>query len=199
MISNQYNIILHKEDTLTAISQDLFELPIFHSLLCLICGEVCYVPVIAVCKHSFCKSCLLKYLGDDSLKLCPLRDSHLDKNLPLNCKMMAVIHKNHVKCSKYGKGCKWKGKVNELKNHVEWECLETRIKCNVKECDQYIQRKNYKFHTLNCELRNIMMKVKKNLCSKNIELQEAHFTQKLVFNKTPSMTKINRRYLKADN
>lgn len=132
-------------------------------LKCPVCCEIFNDPVVTPCGHSFCKNCLdtwiegsqncpyckqslfrreVQYVGNRSLR-------NFLSNIKARCQ-------NRVYQNDSEQQCGWVGKLIELKNHLEKECL-----CQIQECPNF-----------GCNFKGIEKDVKIHLPKCNFQLCE---------------------------
>ena len=129
--------------------------------ICHLCTGVLVEPVMDTKGHIFCKKCLLTYEKKHTSKnkklLCPI-SNHILKMSDLKpyelisvylCKMICV-------CPNKKKGCKWEGKYNLRKEHIEKECkfIDEEI-CPNEGCGLIFKIDNINTHLLDCNYRKI--------------------------------------------
>ena len=129
--------------------------------ICHLCTGVLVEPVMDTKGHIFCKKCLLTYEKKHTSKnkklLCPI-SNHILKMSDLKpyelisvylCKMICV-------CPNKKKGCKWEGKYNLRKEHIEKECkfIDEEI-CPNEGCGMIFKIDNINTHLLDCNYRKI--------------------------------------------
>ena len=130
--------------------------------ICHLCTGVLVEPVMDVKGHIFCKKCLLTYEKKHTSKnkklFCPI-SNHVLKMSDLKsyelisdylCKMTSI-------CPNRKKGCKWEGKYNLRKEHIEKECkfIDQEI-CPNEGCELILKTENINSHLLQCDYRKII-------------------------------------------
>jgi hypothetical protein len=121
--------------------------------LCNLCQGVLFEPVVDEHGHNFCKRCMDKYNSKNAEKKCPITKLEIHSIIPIKL-IENVINSFNLKCRN---GCGWKGKVSEIKNHLELDCLKAPAECENKSlgCKELIMRPNISEHQNVCNYRQI--------------------------------------------
>ncbi|CAK64576.1 unnamed protein product (macronuclear) [Paramecium tetraurelia] len=88
-------------------------------LLCSICREVFYNPIRATCGHTFCGTCLVRWI--QMKKSCPLCRHKLERNYQFDKDILAtkIVGDIEVKCLR----CQsWEGTLAQFKQHKKSQC-----------------------------------------------------------------------------
>ncbi|CAD8204177.1 unnamed protein product [Paramecium pentaurelia] len=88
-------------------------------LLCAICREVFYNPIRATCGHTFCGTCLVRWI--QMKKSCPLCRHRLERNYQFDKDILAtkIVGDIEVKCLR----CQlWEGTLAQFKQHKKSQC-----------------------------------------------------------------------------
>ncbi|CAD8210672.1 unnamed protein product [Paramecium pentaurelia] len=88
-------------------------------LLCTICREVFYNPIRATCGHTFCGTCLVRWI--QMKKSCPLCRHRLERNYQFDKDILAtkIVGDIEVKCLR----CQsWEGTLAQFKQHKKSQC-----------------------------------------------------------------------------
>ncbi|CAK78350.1 unnamed protein product (macronuclear) [Paramecium tetraurelia] len=88
-------------------------------LLCSICREVFYNPIRATCGHTFCGTCLVRWIQQK--KSCPLCRHHLERNYKFDKDILAtkIVGDVKVKCLRCQQ---WNGTLAAFKQHKKTQC-----------------------------------------------------------------------------
>ena len=112
-------------------------------LVCKICHCPSREPYLSVCcGHTFCKSCL-----EDAKRVlvvtnaCPMCRNEDFTTFP-NKQNERAVKNLHVFCTNKGRGCDWKGEVNDITDHLSHNdgCLFERVNCSNK-CGVSLERR----------------------------------------------------------
>ena len=132
---------------------------------CFICYKVFRDPhLMLCCGEKFCASCLEMWFKMNALKTCPHCRAEKVQNMmqhTLEKGMTREIESFEIYCSNREPGCKWKGELRGLTDHLESHtgCGYCEVQClNKCESDEgtitLILRKNLQEHlNEDCELR----------------------------------------------
>ena len=137
--------------------QELSSFNISSSFLCPLSNGILNNPVSDSCGHMFCESCIKRWLKDGN-DVCPISQKPLIINqLKLNYVVKNCIDDMWVNCSNKDKGCKWKGKLPELFNHIKMlRCQCLKYKCIHEKCNEKIFLQQYYDHiTYKCPQRSV--------------------------------------------
>ncbi|CAD8126181.1 unnamed protein product [Paramecium sonneborni] len=88
-------------------------------LFCSICREVFYHPIRATCGHTFCGTCLVRWI--QMKKSCPLCRHRLERNYQFDKDILAtnLVDDIEVKCLR----CQlWEGTMAQFKQHKKSQC-----------------------------------------------------------------------------
>ncbi|CAD8114310.1 unnamed protein product [Paramecium primaurelia] len=88
-------------------------------LLCSICREVFYNPIRATCGHTFCGTCLVRWIQQK--KSCPLCRHQLERNYKFDKDILAtkIVGDIQVKCLRCQQ---WNGTLAVFKQHKKTQC-----------------------------------------------------------------------------
>ncbi|CAD8161532.1 unnamed protein product [Paramecium octaurelia] len=88
-------------------------------LLCSICREVFYNPIRATCGHTFCGTCLVRWIQQK--KSCPLCRHQLERNYKFDKDILAtkIVGDVQVKCLRC---LLWNGTLAAFKQHKKTQC-----------------------------------------------------------------------------
>ena len=146
---------------------------------------MCHLPsreayLTECCGHVFCKSCLNK----EETTACPMCS---DKNFKTfhNKQINRQVRGLLVYCVNKGKGCKWKGEVNDVRNHLETSdgCQFEEVKC-LNECEEMVQRRFLMRHLESeCQHRDVECQY----CLGKIKLSSANGTDCTHFEECPKL------------
>lgn len=119
------------------------------SLLCSICKDLFYFPVISTtCYHSFCSSCIKESLSFDSQ--CPLcRNILCLKDFHSNLALVGLISELLVFCPYSSAGCNAQMFLDTVESHLKSDCNHVPKKCIYSKygCDDYITQSNDHLNT----------------------------------------------------
>lgn len=119
------------------------------NLLC----RICHLPVrravqVSVCGHRFCDSCLNGAFSNtrQAARLrCPVDSSTIDlSQIYADDVTNQMIFALNVFCDHYQLGCKWKGQLKKLEDHMA-SCKYALVDC-IAGCGQKIQRRKISDH-----------------------------------------------------
>ena len=119
---------------------------------CMICHKVQREATITscCCKH-YCKTCIEEWFRKQGVS-CPHCRSRSFNHF-VNRQQVQDINELRVYCSNHKAGCKWEGKLEDLKSHVDSNCDYSTVNCPNK-CHEEMLRKDLKNHKQNdCFLR----------------------------------------------
>lgn len=134
---------LAKEEHEIDYSQDLFEDQNASMLwTCAICHNVVVKdPVLLVpCGHHFCSKHIHEYFNSQNKRICPYDRRDVEAVLDNLPQIKEMLKSFIVYCPKrvYDSAlCEWKGKLENLSNHLENECDYARLTC---KCGESIPR-----------------------------------------------------------
>ncbi|CAD8125909.1 unnamed protein product [Paramecium sonneborni] len=89
-------------------------------ILCSICREVFYNPIRATCGHTFCGTCLVRWIQQK--KSCPLCRHQLERNYKFDKDILAskIVGDIQVKCLRCQQ---WNGTLALFKQHKKTQCI----------------------------------------------------------------------------
>ena len=123
---------------------------------CPACNGIVWEPIQAKCGNLFCERCYNYYIK--SKLTCPKHPNQpliKNKNITENDSILNQIFQSiKLKCKNHNEGCQSILFYNELKNHLENECLYQEIFCP-NNCDIVIYKKDLDEHLKNCRNRKI--------------------------------------------
>ncbi|CAD8211183.1 unnamed protein product [Paramecium octaurelia] len=99
-------------------------------LLCTICREVFYNPIRATCGHTFCGTCLVRWI--QMKKSCPLCRHRLERNYQFDKDILAtkIVGDIEVKCLR----CQlWEGTLAQFKQHKKSQCTYISINTEIHQ------------------------------------------------------------------
>ena len=105
---------------------------------------------------TICKSCLdewQKKAGNTKCPVCRKEEGGFHPNYPIEREIKSL----HIYCTNKEKGCKWKGELNDINNHLgnSKGCQLEEVKCS-NECGKMIQRRYLTNHVeTECPRRKI--------------------------------------------
>ena len=105
---------------------------------------------------TICKSCLdewQKKAGNTKCPICRKEEGGFHPNYPIEREIKSL----HIYCTNKEKGCKWKGELNDINNHLgnSKGCRLEEVKCS-NECGKMIQRQYLTSHVeTECPRRKI--------------------------------------------
>eukprot|EP00118_Oscarella_pearsei_P021680 m.244940 g.244940 ORF g.244940 m.244940 type:complete len:461 (+) comp40249_c0_seq41:17-1399(+) len=121
--------------------------PLSKDLECPVCLSAMRNPILTICGHNYCKSCLLHQQSESGEISCPQCHQELDnsssKIFPEN-KLNRKILSLHVKCRLCEDGCPWRGELRQIEVHLE-ECSFVKEECP-QECGQVMVRSEKSEH-----------------------------------------------------
>jgi hypothetical protein len=116
---------------------------------CGIMGGVLREPVIDKCGHTFCRSCLIKWLTEK--ESCPLSKVKIrPEELVGNLIVRDYVDNMKATCVNFSKGCNWHGKADGLAKHLNTECELIEVDCPNLDCFARVSRRELKSHSLKC-------------------------------------------------
>lgn len=137
---------------------------------CSVCLHVLREPyIVSCCGYRFCRGCIEKVLK--TTRRCPLctkgfstlPDKHLER----------VLNDKNVYCVNKSSGCKWKGKLIGLEEHVG-KCTWQKVSCPY--CKETFTKYNYtKFHKDTCSLWEVQCTYCKNCSASQPMLESVHY------------------------
>jgi hypothetical protein len=125
---------------------------VISDLQCQICKGVMKDPVVDECLHIFGRSCFTKFVTAN--RCCPLDKnsipdiSKISECVPFN----GMISKLVVRCQNSSE-CNWTGKLSELSEHSEMNCLEKQTTCVNNLCSFSTRKRYLQKHYLECPFR----------------------------------------------
>ena len=115
------------------------------NLICKICRLPSDEPCLTeCCGHTFCQLCIDYVIMH--FQPCPVCRTEKFK-VVRNLQNERDIKEHHVLCPNTENGCKWQGKINNVKDHCE-HCDFEEVSCP-KSCEENIQRRNLDEHLKN--------------------------------------------------
>jgi TNF receptor-associated factor 4 len=147
--------------------------------ICSLCQGILYEPVLDKCQiqHFFCKICYERLVQmSQGQTICPISKNLID---PAQITWKVTFLENMLKnlkvfCKNKLKGCQWKERIDERKNHLQNECLEEEIKCINEGCNTLFLRKDLEKHLRECNFK------KTNCENCSIELVLANIPEHLL-------------------
>ena len=114
-------------------------------LICKICQYPSRNPYLSVCcGHVFCKSCLDACSTTSFNVVCPMCRSLQFQGF-VNKQIDRKVRSLHVFCVNKEKGCRWKGEINNISNHLDEKCQFQDIRCPYL-CETIMQRQQLPYH-----------------------------------------------------
>ena len=118
--------------------------PVSDNWVCKIChlpSRDAYMTGQCCRGQTICKSCLdqwQKKAGNMKCPVCRKQEGGFHPNYPIEREIKSL----HVYCTNKEKGCKWKGELNDINNHLgnSRGCRFEEVKCS-NECGKMIQRR----------------------------------------------------------
>jgi len=142
-LNQYYNKKLRLEDFAKS-SQNMIS-----DYICELCNGVYWDPYVDGCGHVFCKECFYIFIELTQKSICPITKCDIDLNLVSPIKFVAaILEKQTLKCQH--KNCNWSGKLIDLSNHLNIECLYEKVKCVYSQCTEKHERINIKSHEEIC-------------------------------------------------
>ena len=122
------------------------DIPRDADVICKICQIPSREPQISVCcGHTFCKSCLdtaNSVVGSTiACPMCRCKDFQYVHNKQVERKVKSL----HVLCTYQHIGCKWKGELSALDNHLDQLC-EFQVNDCPNRCGEKVQRRHLQSH-----------------------------------------------------
>ena len=147
---------------------DFVDTPVDH-VICVICHLPSREPYMTeCCGHVFCKSCLdrAKATKYTACSMCKDKCFNAFCNKQINREVQSL----HVYCTNKEKGCKWKGQVRDIRDHLgnSEGCQFEEVKC-LNECEEMIQR------------RFLIRHLESEYQHREVECQYCHDKMKLLF------------------
>lgn len=112
--------------------EEFFDSPLPDKYRCPICLSGLRDAVQTQCGHRFCRGCLAKWANDQGV--CPvdrvpvkMRTTHVD--LAVQREVLEL----KVQCRLQAGGCRWVGRLRDLKDHASSECKTTCAQCGKKK------------------------------------------------------------------
>lgn len=176
-------------DSVAGRPADLFTESVPEDLLCPICMGVFNNAVVMPCQHSFCAGCIRMHLKKNELRpsLCccpvcrePLSSQECGRNVKFAAAMISrlVTYCDHylVDCLMLVDGdhvssstCSWTGRMDELQNHLEKQCMAHPLPCPNVCCSSRLLRADLEHHVAaECEFRRTTC----SMCSASVLLTE---------------------------
>lgn len=123
---------------------------------CPLCEGILNDAVIDKCGHSYCNECIVELIKNE--KKCPFSKLNINKNeIIKNTIVNSTIEKQTITCLNKEIGCKWKGKVNQRKEHLKKDCEFEYADCKY-ECGFSSERKVINGHEKECDQRKVNCK-----------------------------------------
>lgn len=114
---------------------------------CSICLNILISPVIINCGHTFCETCIDKWLKDNNV--CPLcKNTLANKKKIINLILKEYLYDTIVVCKNLTRGCDWNGKYFKYVEHIDlcgYELITCPHSIHIK-CDKLILKKNIDGH-----------------------------------------------------
>ena len=113
--------------------------------MCPICQLALEEPLLTICGHNFCKSCLSECLGQ--VPSCPVCREELKASseyLFPNKALKREILDLKIKCNQLKKGCEWVGELREKEDHDK-QCEYVGEVC-ANKCGEQVMRKAVRNH-----------------------------------------------------
>ena len=102
--------------------------------------------------YTYCESCIHRWL--DTKLECPLNKQRLTRaDIIINRGMRDEIEEAKVICIHSKRGCRWEGKLKQLQEHINSDCLFVKLQCPA--CQRSFLRKEMELHYNNCSDRII--------------------------------------------
>jgi hypothetical protein len=121
---------------------------------CPLCEGIYMNPVVDLCGHVYCKTCILKYM--ETSKTCPisgwaLGEGNVNRLIIIN----DILMKQPVQCKNRNFHCEWIGLLVDLEPHLNSMCKKQIVKCPHLGCSAEIFREDLDGHKNACEYRII--------------------------------------------
>ena len=107
-------------------------------LMCPVCIEVVFEPVLTPCGHLFCQNCLT------DVRECPSCRNRLFRSVR-DRRTERKVKNLKVKCLHQKLGCTWVGELGYVMQHLTDDCQFAEIACTLK-CGSLVKRKHMKHH-----------------------------------------------------
>eukprot|EP00118_Oscarella_pearsei_P023002 m.270782 g.270782 ORF g.270782 m.270782 type:complete len:421 (+) comp40544_c2_seq15:35-1297(+) len=125
---------------------EAFVEPLDKDLECPICLSAMKDPMLTICGHQFCESCLFQQPARHGKIVCSECRKKLDEEsdvFPDN-KLDRKILSLKVKCRLHKEKCRWTGELRSIEDHLN-DCGYVRVECT-NECEQMIKRREMAKH-----------------------------------------------------
>ncbi|KAI7885810.1 hypothetical protein K492DRAFT_228836 [Lichtheimia hyalospora FSU 10163] len=143
------------------------------NLICCICQAPFIDPVVLVCGHTFCSTCI--YQACDASPVCPIDRSPVstDDIQPAVKIISNMVNELLVECPRSEEGCTHVGQRQYVENHVKSDCQYTFTSCDLEECKALVLKKDLTTHVSTCKYRPAECKMCKRKM-RAIELEDHH-------------------------
>ncbi len=150
---------------------------------CSICLHILREPyLVGCCGYRFCRCCI-EPIQKKAFRRCPLCNNKNFSSLP-DKQLERTLNEKLVYCSHKSDGCKWKGRLVELENHVspgkyETGCLFSRVACYY--CKNLFYRFAIEDHAKTCTFREVACTYCKTHKDTPRKLETQHFHECLMY------------------
>lgn len=124
--------------------------------MCKLCHKVFLDPVVNVCGHLFCSSCIKKRFRSNMAKRCPVCSSTLleqttQPSMDFRLELLDLQIHCHNKCGKTFP-------LASLPDHISDECPNTAMTCpnDPKGCKKKVRRCDIDHHVEECDFRKVV-------------------------------------------
>jgi hypothetical protein len=122
--------------------------------VCPLCKGILCDPVLEQCGTSiYCRACLERYLEKEGK--CPGGRKCSSSSIISMDFVARLINKQECLCRNKEFGCDWKGKLNELQEHLKIQCKTKPVKCAFEGCDVELIESALILHSSLCLFRNV--------------------------------------------
>ena len=131
-------------------------------LCCPICYDSMVKPVLAQCGHCFCKGCIEQWILESPE--CPICRRSIDtdgQEFEDEESVLKYVGQLEVCCENHNshpEGCEWRGKLSEMKHHLQNECQCENVKCPNGSCPFTSLRAYLSLHLHECEFELVKCK-----------------------------------------
>lgn len=121
---------------------------------CNLCKGIAMDPAIDSNGDLFCHKCLTYYQSTHN------NSPITNKQYSVKCvvklpTLQNFILKQKTRCPNRKEGCKWEGSLKDNKNHVENECLKSKMICPNEGCGEKIIKEQLEKHKKKCHYRKV--------------------------------------------
>ena len=149
LLTNSPDVVYHDPTQSACRDEGLFVGKVDEEYICPVGHGVLRDPVMTLCQHEFCRSCLQKAL--QHREECPLcRNTLKESDLKPAYKTSRQIQKLTSYCCNKINSCDWEGSWSDLDSHKE-QCPYQLLVCEF--CNEPIQRRLAADHLESCVMR----------------------------------------------